>query len=467
MENIELFDYYKFNSNKKTIVAFSLEHIIDKKKYNVTTRYFYNTLNILKKDFNILLITRNTGNSAWTEIARNDDYTKDFMYISFDCKNKNYYNANAKIMSSKQSYDYIISTIHELENEYPELCKSFIATINTNNTIPGLNLNTEIISNGDPVLLKKQITASERYKKSLSNHKIFSYTSFLYKPYAFGYTFISYLMEYYDIQHYCFTHATSSLWVIYTKQYNPFTKNLKCFYHIDQNIENREFVEFPIVQLNDCYNNKHNINSINDYKEILRNKKIDFLFGGLFPTNIESRKIDWYKYFNDLTLDNSKIRTQIGNSWKINEKKFSKQINENDEQFIIDIKNHKLTSPTLDYDEYNNELKQSMFTILLQCYPGKYDHFTLRLVSSLFFGCIPLIAEEYDSNMLQIPKQFRDKLLVKSNKDIEDKILYYKNNIDEYEQLFYDMWNYYINEKHFDICYYESEFKNNLFKEIY
>lgn len=467
MENLEIIDYDKFDINKKTIVVFSLEQAIDKNMYDVTTKYFYNTANILNKDFNILLVTRNLG-LQWIDIARNDERTKNFIYLDFDSKNRNYKKRSSANMSKEEIRNYIIGSIVELEQQYPDLCKSFIGTINTNNTIPGLNLNSEIISNGDERLLKKQITASEKYKRALKEYKIISYKSFLYKPYAFGYTFLGYLMENYpNVYHYNFAHATSSLWVIYTKKYNPFTNKLKCFYHIDQNIENREFVKFPIVQIHDCYKNKEGINSINDYESILNSKEIDFLFGGLFPSNISSRENAWYKYFNNLNGENIKIRTQISNSWKVKNKSFSKEITNKDNKLSIDIKNHNNIYSVLEYDEYNKELKKSMFTLLLECYPGKYDHFTLRFISSLFFGCLPLISEEYDVNNLQIPIEFRSKLLVKNDQDIMDKINYYKNNYDEYKKLFYDMWNYYINENHFKREFYENEFKNNLFKEIY
>ena len=467
MDKISLYNYNIFDDNKKTIIAFMLEHSINKNTYPVTTRYFYNTLNILNKNFNIILITKNTSNK-YINIALNNEITKNFIHLVFDDKYRKYYNSKAKDMNKQQCIDYILDSIKELENEYPKLCKSFIATINSSNVLPGYNHNIELISNGDINLLNKQINASNLYNTRFKQYTLIGHTGYITKNIGFGLTFLSYLMKHYNnMYHYCFSHSTNTLWILYNPIYNKMTNNLKNFYFVKQFKENRNFNSFPIVELQDCLNNPLNIQSIDSYESILNNKSIDFLFGGLFPENIPQRIKAWYKYINNLNMSNFIIRSQIDNKWKIDNKKLNINIDNNDSQFKIDIKNFKNLKPTLNYDDYNNELSKSMFTLIIETYGGMYDNLTLRFLSSIYFGCIPLIAEEYDTNNLQIPQYLRNKLLVKSSQDIVKKINYYKNNLNTYKNLFYELWNYYLNKNVFNINYYENKFKEDYFKEIY
>lgn len=227
-------------------------------------------------------------------------------------------------------------------------------------------------------------------------------------------------------------------------------------------------------------------------------------FGGLFPFDVKYRLEAWFKYFSKLdTSLNIKIRTQFDGKGTIkpmqrkiitsllnfsdsadlddrqifDEDAMSKvldTLNGNAKQnvdlikkFIDDIKDNENIYKTLPYDEYNEELENSMFTIILKCYYGKFDSLNFRVITSLYNGCIPLIDEDYDVGNLQIPVEFKNDIIVSSHNDIEQKIKYFRENPEEYKKLFFKLYDYYIKDEHFSIDYYRSEFKNNLFREIY
>lgn len=455
-----------FNPNKKTIIFFMIDTTISKNIYEVTSRYVLNTLKILLKDFNILLISRSTG-IGWIEHALNHDVLNKCMLFCFDANEKKYYNLSAEEQPSEEKVKYIIGAINEFEANEPHIINSLVGTITTHCVIPSLDLKYEILSYGDDILLQQQIKSSNGYIDRMKKHKLFSHTAYINKPIGFAYEFEWYLMEHYpNIFHYVFSHDSSSTWLHFTKQYNPFTKNVKCFFYEKQFLENREFERFPMCEMQDLLNSE--IHTKEYYENILNNKTNQFMFGGLFPYKVSQRVNSWYKYFNDLRLGT--IRTQVDGSTKIDSSKFHKDVKFTEgiaAKLNNDIKNHPLTTNTLPYDEYNKDLQNTMFTIMLQCYYGKYDNLTFRCQATLYNGSIPLISEEYDEHNFQIPKKFRDKLLVKNHKDIEEKCKYYSEHYDEYKELFYEMYDYYIKPFYFDESYYENEFKTNLFKEIY
>ena len=189
------------------------------------------------------------------------------------------------------------------------------------------------------------------------------------------------------------------------------------------------------------------------------------------------RKNAWYQFFQDLNV-NGIIRTQTNGKPAVSSKESLLKLQDQKlpkkyqgkieiETFVNDILNHKLVQDTISYKEYNAQLKDSLFTIVLRCYYGKYDSLNFRVMNSLYFGTIPLIDKDYDYDDLQIPTYLKDKIMVTNHKDIQDKITYYKNNKDEYEKLFFELFDYFINKDCFNHDYYEKEFKNNYFKELY
>lgn len=460
--NYKIFNKHIFDINKKTIFVFLLDGTL-KYPINIGYKYIFNSLDILKKHFNIIILTSNSG-TKWLDNFINLDY----MYLIFDL-NKKYHKSNKQEMPFDEKINYIIYSIKEFINNDKTIFNSFIGCISSQIVIPALNTDFEIISS-DNKLIKKRNKSVNSFIEKIKNHKLISHNAFIHKPLGFPLEFLTYLMKNYPNKYYYyFCHDTSTAWPLFDEYINPYTKNVKIYYFVNDNRSNRHFKSCILNQLQDFYNKKNTYN----YEYILNNKSYDFIFGGLFPFDVDYRINDYYNYFNNLKNNNSIIRTQVNGKSSISNKTFiqEKQSIKNkkniNEKLIDDILNNKLIKHTLNYDDYNNELQQTMFTLILKCYYGKYDSLNFRFINSIYFGTIPLIDYQYDIDNLQIPKYFKDKLIVKNHIDIENKIQYYKNNYNEYKKLFFELYNYFIKPEYFTINFYINEFKNKYFKEIY
>lgn len=62
-----------------------------------------------------------------------------------------------------------------------------------------------------------------------------------------------------------------------------------------------------MTELQDFYSKQ--LPSKDEYNTMLDNKKHDFIFGGLFPFEVEYRATSWFSFFDRLNAD-ATIRTQ-------------------------------------------------------------------------------------------------------------------------------------------------------------
>lgn len=460
----------KFNivKGKKNIFVFLLDATLKKNIYITTYKYLFNLIKILKQDFNIIIISKNSG-ETWLKYYKDHEEFGEYSYLTFD-KEKKYGSTNSKQMSHQQRVEYIIETFKELEQNEKELFDNFAGVVCSQFIIPSLNTNYEIISE-DETLVNKRQHSINLFMNNIENHKLISHCAFIHKPLGFPVEFLMYLMKNYPNKgYYGFCHDTGSTWLLFNKKYNPFTKNVECYYFIDDERGIRDFKQFPMTQLHDFFNKSYKDKSY--YDNIANNKTKDFIFGGLFPFQVDYRINAWYRFFDKLNV-NGIIRTQVDGKPIINENglkltKLPKKFNNDEVKKIInDILKNPLVTNTIPYDQYNDQLKDSLFTIVLKCYYGKYDSLNFRIINSLYFGTIPLIDSEYDIDNLQVPEYFKNKLIVYNNNDIEDKVNYYKNNIDEYKKLFFELFDYFIDKKYFDLNYYNNEFKKDYFDKFY
>jgi hypothetical protein len=473
-QHYDFFNESVLDSSKKNLFVFVLERPLSKDFYSVTLRYLFNTLKILNDKFNIIIVARN-GGTKWTNDYVSHPEYGNYAYVCFD-KEKKHGKLNAQQFTHSQRLKYFTESFQEFERDYPEIFKNLAGSITSHFIIPALDSKFEIVSD-DPKLMAKQKHSVERYKLMMKEHRLVSHCAFIHKPISFPIEFSFYLMEKYPSSwHYGLCHDPVSAWLHFIPEHNVFTDNVKLFWHVDNNRGARRMVGFPISELQEVF--EHQQHDKKFYSDLIDNKTRDFVFGGLFIHEIDHRVNSWYNYFDKLDVDGT-IRTQTTmrpvvdakDSLKpVEELKLNKKNEKNKEEvfkFLNDILNHKMIKDTVSYEQYNDELKDYWFTIILRCYYGNYDHLNFRVHNSLYNGIIPLIADDYDEINSQIPKHLRDKIVVKSHKDIEDKIDYYKSNPDEYKQLFFELYDYYINDKFFDKSYYEEQFKNNFFKEIY
>lgn len=129
---------------------------------------------------------------------------------------------------------------------------------------------------------------------------------------------------------------------------------------------------------------------------------VDFVFGGrLFA---ENRKEDFDRFFANLSGVSKKIFTPSTMSLK------DKETSSEYENFY----------PPIPYWDLIDELKNARYTLLIRPWT-KNDSVNIRLYEALSLGVLPLIADNYDLESLQIDRELFSKfgLIVSNSKDIK------------------------------------------------
>lgn len=483
MKTYEIIDSYKYNPNKKNIMLFLLERNLGKKTNFLSYSYILNVVNILKDDFNVFLIARSSSaKGVWIDVAKETEVLKDCIYINLDASGKfmkvetgekELYNDDKAAYNHTFNYmDNLFTNVIEGE---PWIFDNLVGTITSalflvyerNHEILPHDVRTTKLSNGAMQTARNRLTGERQF---------FSFRMISQRNMYPLYLIIRLMRERKDLWHYSFSHDTSSIWYPWSARVNPLTKNVKCFYFVnDDRGPMRDFKEFPSGPIQDAYGKKQLTKE--ELNDILENKKHDFIFGGTFPYDVNYRLADWFRYFEDLNCD-ARILTQTDGTSTITmseikdpleTKKFKgKKIK--DEQALEVIRSisvNKNVTPTVLQSKYFEIQKEYLFTIVLRCFYGKYDSLNFRIYSSLVNGIVPLLADDYDIDNLQVPEKFKQYLVVSDHKDIEYKIKWAKEKPEEYKKLFWELYNYYVKPEHFDTSWYKEQFKNNYFVELY
>lgn len=143
-------------------------------------------------------------------------------------------------------------------------------------------------------------------------------------------------------------------------------------------------------------------------------KTVDFVFGGrLFA---ENRKEDFNRFFANLSGFSKKIFTPSTMSLK-------------DKETSSEYKNFY---PPVPYWNLINELKNARYTLLVRPWT-KNDSVNIRLYEALSLDVLPLVADNYDPQSLQIDRELFLKLglIVSNSEDIREKI----NNTQERDRI--------------------------------
>lgn len=483
MKTYTVVDTHKYDPNKKNILLFLLERNLGRNTSFLSYSYVLNTVKILQKDFNVFLIARSSSSKGvWIDVAKNIDVLKDCIYINLDAAGKFmrvetgekelYHDDKAAF---EYTFNYMDNLFSNLINGEPWIFDNLVGTI-TSALFLVYERNHEIIPH-DERTEKLVASAMDTARKRITGERqFFSFRMISQRNMYPLYLLIRLMRDYPHLWHYSFCHDTSSIWYPWSAKVNPLTKNVKCFYFVDDSRgPMRDFKEFPSAQLQDaCGKRQLTRGELND---ILNNKKHDFIFGGTFPYDVSYRLHDWIRFFDKLNVD-ATIRTQTDGASTITQteikdpmeqKKFKgKKIkDEKALEVIRSISQNPYVKPTVPQAQYHEEQKDYLFTIILKCFYGKYDSLNFRVYSSLVNGVVPLIADDYDIDNLQIPEKFKKHLVVSDHKDIEYKVTWAKEKPEEYKVLFWELYDYYVKPYHFDIKWYEKVFKEKYFKEIY
>ena len=482
MNTYEIIDVHKYDESKKNVVLFLLERNIGKNGVYLTYKYILNAVKVLQKDFNIFLVPRvSSKKETWLETVRSTEVMKDCIYINIDrdghfmkpelTGEKQYYDDRKKAYN--YTFDYMQTLFTNLLEGEKWIFDNMVGTITSAVFLP-YERNHEIVPSTEQehrLLAGAKNTAINR----MSGEQQFFSFRMMSQRNLYPFYLLLRLMKERDVWHYSFTHDTTSIWYPWVPELNPMTNKVKMFYFVDDNRGMRDFKQFPSAELQEAFGNKQLTRD--ELTNILNNKKHDFIFGGTFPYDVGYRLNDWTRFFQDLKAD-AVIRTQTDGNSTITEsvikdpletKKFKGKKIKDEAAFnvIRNISQSPIVKPTVPQEVYHEEQKEYIFTIILKCFYGKYDSLNFRIYSSLANGVIPLIADDYDVDNLQIPEEYHNYISVSDSRDIEAKIKWAKENPEEYEELFWKMYNHYVKREHYNEDWYRYEFTYKYFKEMY
>lgn len=207
------------------------------------------------------------------------------------------------------------------------------------------------------------------------------------------------------------------------------------FYFENDTRGTRNFKKFPIAHLQHLiYENRDNPTSNYSLE-----KTEDFFFMGTILQEKGSRMEIWYEFLNDLNLEKSKLWVPIKHNGIFRSKKqetsghTKKGLKVLDEKFSKiknDIVNHPNFAGHLIPTDIKKNIVSYKYSLVLRCV-SIYDSLNFRPVFYTYLDILPFLDYNYDPDYLQIPKEFQDKLVVRSAQDITDRINYYNSHPEE------------------------------------
>lgn len=420
-----------------------------------TVRFMLNTAEILSKDFNIFWFLQVKGESTVKEVIEEYDMIN-YIFLNdqfkFDKKveNENFLedNHNRVLKVVKEELD------KEIKNVKGIFIKPSFASKTNNNEL------FDCISN-DEEQLKISEEEIQNVNKMIKKRVMYSYNMYSTRTTRILMDTIEYFAKRDNAKIYQLIIDPSTYYVYYNREFNA-----KSYYFEDDFRGNRELYEFPIGPLNYFYNYK--VENVPEF----RDKKNAFIWGGvvLIAKNHDSGRLaDWLRLLKDFNYERSVIHVSKSSSIKVTKNhKFPRVLLEHPlfEETVNSIENHPINEGFIPNLEFEEKLKDYRYTLILKC-ASINDSINFRIYYSLIYNMIPLIDKDYDIDYIQIPKKFKDQLLVYDHKSLIEKIDYFENNIDEAEKLLNELKEYYMKEDYFKREYYEKVFREKYFKEIY
>ena len=437
-----------YNKNKDDLVFIDCKHRINKKNLYII-KYFLNIGKILSRDFNIYLFNICNNEKSCKDIM---DLYPEFNYVFIDIN-------DVKFDILKENPNAHKDNKNKLINDF------FIPELTFFNNIKGIFVCPSVLMTGDmdnekfDSIKDNDIKAIEDLNKniiSIDNKKMWTYTAFLTKGTRIAIDLICYIIEKYNCKCYQFIIDPAQFYHYFNKKYNAITYNFE-----DDFRGTRDLHEFPMGQLVYIYN--YDIFDLKSFKE----KENNFIYGGNVLIFKGNRMQDWLTFFDDFYYEKSTLHVSNTNGID-NKRKPNKALLNHPlyNKTIESIKNNKLNKGYIENEFFEKELNNYKYSFILKCI-SKNDSLNFRIYYMLIYNILPLIDSRYDEDNLQIPKKFKDKLLVNNSKDLVDKINYFENHLDEANNLLEEMKSYFINNNYKNENFILNEFKNKYFKEIY
>jgi hypothetical protein len=234
----------------------------------------------------------------------------------------------------------------------------------------------------------------------------------------------------------------------------------KAYYFKDDKRGTRDYYEFPIGELQhiiwDGRNKKIDLLSFGSDK---RKKDKSVFFAGTIFQEKGGRIELWEKYLKNLRVPDAGLYIPLRSNGILHSKsrndKYLNKVKEVFSELLYDVENHPHYLGHLVPDEYEDQVARYKYGILFRCV-SNYDSLNFRPILYARLRILPLLDPLYDPAYLQIPEYIQSKLLVYSHKDIEQKVKYFDENIEEREKLLDDL------EELFSIKTFNKNWKNKL-----
>jgi hypothetical protein len=215
----------------------------------------------------------------------------------------------------------------------------------------------------------------------------------------------------------------------------PFT----AFYFVNDNRGTRNFVEFPMAELQhlvwDKRKTSKNLLDIN----VVEKKDRDFFFAGtIFQERGKGSRVELYnRYLKNLNIPNSYLYIPQKANGMINTHKtdrYIKKLNERFSETYEHVMNHPMYKGQLLGHEHSQEIKRYRYGLILHCV-SYYDSLNFRPLLYADLRILPLLDPEYDPLGLLIPLDIQKHLIVLNADDIAKKVEFFNNNPELREEL--------------------------------
>lgn len=437
---------------KPSLVFGDLVYRVNQKNL-FATRFIMNTAKILSKDFNIFMFSVSSNIKGGKEVMEAYDMIS---YVYLDDKELTFLKKKEAVNHQEQNLAMSVG-MAERDLSIIQNVKGVILRPTVLFKGDMLNELYDCISE-DPADLKVGNDEVAKMNKMIEEAGMYCYTMFMTKATRIIIDAFENFIKRDNAKVWQFVIDPAH----YYKYFNQ-NHGAKTFYFENDFRGNRELNQFPMGQLNHFYNaDKIEVPNFEDKKNL-------FIWGGvcLFPKG--GRMEDWHRLLADFNYERSALHVAKGSAMKVDKNpKVARRLLEHPlyARTKDSIDNHQLNEGILPNEQFEEKLKDYRYTLILKCL-SENDSLNFRIYYSLLYNMIPFIDKNYDLDGMQIPKQFKDKLLVTSKDEIVSKIEYFESHLDEAKALLNDLKDYYMNSKYFEESYYEQAFKDNYFKELF
>lgn len=225
---------------------------------------------------------------------------------------------------------------------------------------------------------------------------------------------------------------------IYTPYFDKHNIKSTFFYFADDKRGTRNFEQLDIAQLQHIvYDSKFKPQGLDDWDEPLVEKTHNMFFAGTIFQDKGSRKFIWDEFLDGVKSDKCSYYIPLrrnginkARGGKAERQELLLKENESFVDLYENVKNHKHFKGSLLPHELNGKTLRYKYGMVFRCVSIN-DSLNFRPVLYTYRDILPLLDHRYDPAYLQIPKEIQDKLVVRSAKDIEERINFYNNNDDE------------------------------------